>query len=201
VTGYAEHGISVQVGHEVMIHETWVCPWMGNGQRPWSAFNGTIPNATSGILLWGADHYLSNVIIFMDRSSNLVGVEVAGGGNLLAGVHAYQGPIGIYICYGEEWPRESAIGQAHNRVVDSYMDGNLLAVRVATLRPCDPYPQCVPIDLRADLFECLTRVPVCVLVLSVVVRSCATRRCSWSRTPTSSPADTSPSRPPPSSTL
>ena len=132
VTGYSEHGISVQVGHEVMIHETWVCPWMGNGQRPWSVFNGTIPNATSGILLWGADHYLTNVIIFMARGSNLVGVEVAGGGNLLTGVHAYQGPIGIYICYGEEWPRESAIGQAHNRVVDSYMDGNLL-VCVATL--------------------------------------------------------------------
>ena len=27
VTGYSEHGISVQTGHEVMIHETWVCPW------------------------------------------------------------------------------------------------------------------------------------------------------------------------------
>ena len=33
-------------------------------KRPWSLFNGTIPNATSGILLWGADHYLTNVIVF-----------------------------------------------------------------------------------------------------------------------------------------
>ena len=46
-------------------------------------------------------------------------------------MHTWSGPIGIYICYGEEWPRHSAIGQAHNRVVDSYLDMNSLVL-------CDP---------------------------------------------------------------
>eukprot|EP01052_Picozoa_sp_SAG31_P014285 SAG31_NODE_882_length_11260_cov_3.357104_3_plen_249_part_00 len=32
---------------------------------------------------------------------------------------------------GEEWPRQSAVGQAHNRIVDSYLDMNQLVA-------CDP---------------------------------------------------------------
>ena len=86
-----------------------------------------------------------------------VGVEVAGGGNserhssliprspapemsrttearlraVLTGVHTWSGPIGIFVCYGEEWPRQAAVGQAHNRIVDSYLDMNQLVA-------CDP---------------------------------------------------------------
>ena len=50
---------------QVMVHEAWVCPWLASGAehggaKPWSHFNGTLGNATSGILVWGADHFLTN---------------------------------------------------------------------------------------------------------------------------------------------
>jgi hypothetical protein len=140
VTGFSQHGISIEVGHEVMVHETWVCPEMMSGRQhggatPRHHFNGTsASNDTSGILVWGADHYLTNVIVFSTGAksgSEAVGVEVAGGGNLLTGVHTWQGGIGIFVCWGEEWPRTGAVGQAHNRIVDSYLDMNLLVA-------CDP---------------------------------------------------------------
>jgi hypothetical protein len=123
-----------------MIHETWINPEMMSGRQhggldPKHYFNGTSgSNDTSGIRLWGADHYLTNVIVFSTAAksgSELVGVEVAGGGNLLTGVHTWQGSIGIYVCWGEEWPRTAAAGQAHNRIVDSYLDMNRLII-------CDP---------------------------------------------------------------
>ena len=50
---------------------------------------------------------------------------------VLTGVHTWSGPIGIFVCYGEEWPRQAAVGQAHNRIVDSYLDMNQLVA-------CDP---------------------------------------------------------------
>eukprot|EP01052_Picozoa_sp_SAG31_P014286 SAG31_NODE_882_length_11260_cov_3.357104_4_plen_338_part_00 len=79
VTGFSEHGISIEVGHEVMIHEAWVCPWLtsgaeAGGARPWSQFNGTVANGTSGILVWGADHYLTNVIVFESGMGMEVGI-------------------------------------------------------------------------------------------------------------------------------
>ena len=49
----------------------------------------------------------------------------------MTGVHTWSGPIGIFVCYGEEWPRQAAVGQAHNRIVDSYLDMNQLVA-------CDP---------------------------------------------------------------
>ena len=71
---------------QVMVHEAWVCPWLASGAehggaKPWSHFNGTLGNATSGILVWGADHFLTNVIVFESAMGVEVGVEVAGGGN------------------------------------------------------------------------------------------------------------------------
>ena len=60
VTGFSQHGISVEVGHEVMIHETWINPEMMSGRQhggldPKHYFNGTSgSNDTSGIRLWGA---------------------------------------------------------------------------------------------------------------------------------------------------
>ena len=126
VTGFSQHGIAIEVGHEVMVHETWICPELMSGRQhgggiPRKHFNGTsASNDTSGILVWGADHYLTNVIVFSTAAkfdhhgvgSEAVGVEVAGGGNLLTGVHTWQGGVGIYICWGEEWPRTGAVGQA-----------------------------------------------------------------------------------------
>jgi hypothetical protein len=101
-----------------MVHEAWVCPWLtsgdeANGKKPWSEFNGTIANGTSGILVWGADHYLTNVIVFEAGMGLEVGVEIAGGGNLLTGVHTWSGPIGIFVCYVSRARIIPAHTQAH----------------------------------------------------------------------------------------
>jgi hypothetical protein len=107
--GFTKAGVTVQDGHETMIHESWFGQYLYSDSR-WSK-----PSATA-IQLFGNDHFITNTIVF----SSLIGVEMTGAANLLTGVHTWnlaapQGGIGIYV---------NAPGYTQNRLVACYLDYN-----------------------------------------------------------------------------
>ena len=89
VFGFNQTGILLQGGHEAMISETWVAAFF------WSQKEKEKTN-TTGILIAGNDHFLSDVIVFSAR----VGVALHGAANKLVNVHTWNqatgnGGIGI----------------------------------------------------------------------------------------------------------
>ena len=90
VFGFNETGILLQGGHESMISETWVAAFF------WSEREKEKTN-TTGILIAGNDHFVSNTIVFSAR----VGVMLQGAANKLVNVHTWNqatgnGGVGIY---------------------------------------------------------------------------------------------------------
>lgn len=77
-------GVQLDGGHEVLLHESWVgACWYTPPDACW--LNATALNGTTGILVNGADHYLTDVIVFAGET----GVAVRGAANLLTGVHTW----------------------------------------------------------------------------------------------------------------
>ncbi len=72
IFGFNQTGILLQGGHEAMISETWVAAYF------WSEKEKERTN-TTGILVAGNDHFLSNVIVFSAR----IGVALHGAANKL----------------------------------------------------------------------------------------------------------------------
>jgi len=112
VLGFLVAGISVNGGHEVMIHESWLGEYLYSDPR---SHNKKYLRAT-GIQIFGNDHFITDTIVF----SSLIGVEVAGAANLLTGVHTWnlpeiEGGIGILI---------DAPGYTQNRLIGCYLDYN-----------------------------------------------------------------------------
>ena len=90
---FAKTGAEVNGGHEVMIHEAWA------GHKFYDEKNKTVnTTGTTGIVLNGNDHVLSDIIVFAAET----GIANHGGANLITGVHTWnqataQGGMGIVV--------------------------------------------------------------------------------------------------------
>jgi len=83
IFGFTGVGILLRGGHESMISETWVAAYF------WSEKEKERTNST-GILVAGNDHFLSDVIVFSAR----VGVQLTGAANKLVNVHTWNEATG-----------------------------------------------------------------------------------------------------------
>lgn len=81
---FTDDGIHIEGGHEVVVHETWVgsC-WYTPPNACW--LNASALGSTTGILVNGNDHYVSDSIVF----AALTGIGVYGAANMFTNVHTW----------------------------------------------------------------------------------------------------------------
>ncbi|MCO5593814.1 hypothetical protein L7F22_047832 [Adiantum nelumboides] len=108
ITHFTTIGISVQGGHETLIHSSFLGQHITSGAHPLEqSFSGT------AILISGNDNSVTDVVIFSAQTA----IEVDGQANIITNVHCYNkateyGGIGIIV-------RKGAI---QTRILDSYLD-------------------------------------------------------------------------------
>ena len=130
MVNFVKAGVSIHGGHEVMVHEAWL------GASFYGTKNHTQGEAGStAIEVRGNDHIVSDVIVFGGQT----GVLVAGGANLVEGVHTWNDGThaaspghGVVIsntqsvrvlgCY-LDYTALRIEGPAHMSVVDSFFLG------------------------------------------------------------------------------
>jgi len=94
--GFTHAGLTLNGGHEIMVHQAWFgAYWYSDtGKRDLQA-------GSTSIEVFGNDHVLSDVIVFGSQ----IGVNVTGGANIIRGVHAWNcatsaGGMGITVSAG-----------------------------------------------------------------------------------------------------
>lgn len=108
ITHFATFGISVQGGHETLIHTSFLGQHITSGGDAGERnFSGT------AILLSGNDNAITDVVIFSAQT----GIEIDGQANIITGVHCYNkatgwGGVGIMVRQGA----------AQTRMLGCYMD-------------------------------------------------------------------------------
>ena len=91
-------GVAIHSGHEVHLESSWVAQVPLTDPR---RENATFAAGSTGVLLDGNDHYLSDVVCF----GAAVGLNVSGGANLVRGFHVWSlsspsGGVGIAVSGG-----------------------------------------------------------------------------------------------------
>lgn len=109
--GFRNAGVRVDSGHEVMIQQAWFAEYFWSGGAP----KDRSASRSIGVQLDGNDHILTNVIVF-DFAH--IGVEVNKSGNILQGVHTWNGGgTGI------------AVNAPLTRLLGCYLDYNKLVIK------------------------------------------------------------------------
>jgi len=118
---FTTYGIAIHSGHEVHLESSWVAQVPLTDQR---RENATFAAGSTGVILDGNDHYVSDVVCF----GAAVGLNVSGGANLVRGFHVW----GLSSPYGGVGIAVSGGGQAWNsgllRLEGVYLDGSPLLI-------------------------------------------------------------------------
>ena len=80
--GFREGGLTLNGGHEMMLHESWLAAYYYDDRRK---TNSSLVGGSSAVQLFGPDHVLSDVIIFGGQTA----VNLTAPATLLQGVHAW----------------------------------------------------------------------------------------------------------------
>ena len=114
VINFTTTGIDVESGHEVVLSSSWVAQVpLGDRRRE----NATFAAGSTGVLLNGNDHFVSDVICF----GAAVGLNVSGAANIIRGFHVWGlsspfGGVGILV------------NAAQTRLEGVYLDGSPLVI-------------------------------------------------------------------------
>ena len=109
---FTQVGIDIEAGHEVELHESWIgsC-WYTPPAACW--LNASALGATTGVLINGNDHLLSQVVVF----AALVGVEVNGAANIISVTHTWNTQSGaVAAAVGMQ------VNSWQNRIISPYLD-------------------------------------------------------------------------------
>jgi hypothetical protein len=114
VINFTSTGVDVESGHEVALSNSWVAQVpLGDARRE----NATFAAGSTGVLLNGNDHFVSDVICF----GAAVGLNVSGAANLVRGFHVWGlsspfGGVGILVAAPQ------------TRLEGVYLDGSPLVI-------------------------------------------------------------------------
>ena len=119
VLNFTAAGVHIESGHEVALTNSWVAQVpLGDKRRE----NATFAAGSTGVLLHGNDHFVSDVVCF----GAAVGLNISGGANLIRGFHVWGlsspfGGVGILVA------------SAQTRLEGVYLDGSPLVISTPTM--------------------------------------------------------------------